>query len=113
MGIMTYLRSFKERRFWKRVAHHAPSFPQAKKDLLLTLLSDKKFPLFLEFLELTISEKLVTFSSIDLLDESRRPDAIRLQQQMRGVYLVIDLVEDLINRSKDIGTSTEEDEKEN
>lgn len=108
------LRRFKEWReahkwasFCKRIQKKS-GFSGEKLDALLALISDKKFPLFLEFLELTISEKLVTFSSIDILNDSRRVDAIKLQQQMRGVMLVADLVRDLIDRSKE----SEEDEKE-
>lgn len=82
-------------------------FKGKRLDDLLSLIGDKRFSLFLEYLELTISEKLIIFSSIDLLDEKQRVNAIKLQQQMRGLSLAADLVEDLIRMSKEFASEKE------
>lgn len=87
-------------------------FTGQRRDDLIAIVSDKKFSLFLEYLELTISDKLVTLSSIDLLDDDMRKQAIKLQHQMRGLQLARDIAEDLVERAKGAASQTnQEDER--
>ena len=79
---------------------------------LVDLVSSENFPLLLEYLELTISENLVMLSSIELLDDERRKDAIKLQNQTRGILFVRDLVEDLKTRSRELVKDAREKEDE-
>lgn len=83
-----------------RLAKGVPELGGEKRDKLVDLVSGENFSIFLEFLELTISENLVTLSTMDMLDDRMRIQAAKLQNQMRGVLLVRDLVEDLITTSR-------------
>lgn len=96
----------------RRLAKNVPEFPSGKLAKLVDLVSGENFLLFLEYLELTISENLVTLSSIDLLDDKMHKSAIKLQNQTRGILIVRDLVEDLINRSKELARESREKEDE-
>lgn len=92
-----------------RLAQGVPEMSLEKRDSLIDLVSQKNFSLFLEYLELTISENLVTLSNMDILDDRMRTQAVRLQNQMRGVLLVRDLVDDLITTSKALAREAEEE----
>ena len=108
--LQKYFRRKKLEKGKRRVAKALQPFEGEKLDRLITLLSGEDFSLFLEYLELTISEKLVMFSSIDLLDDENRKHAIRLQQQLRGMRIVIDVAEELVARSKGLAElETEKD----
>lgn len=96
----------------KKLSRGVPEFGGEKTSRLIDLVSRKDFSLFLEYLELTISENLVTLSSIDLLDDKMRASAVKLQNQTRGVLAVRDLVEDLIYRSRELAKETREKEDE-
>lgn len=52
------------------------------------------------------------FSSIELLDEEQRKMAVKMQNQLRGMRLVIDLAEDLVNQSKALGIKEESTDNE-
>lgn len=111
--LISKLREKRRARNWARHLKKAEKilpFKENRLDDLLSLIGDKRFSLFLEYLELTISEKLIIFSSIDLLDDSQRINAIKLQNQMRGLSLAADLVEDLIRMSKEFATEKENKE---
>lgn len=109
--VWTFLKHFKERKRERKLRKILP-FEGSRRDELLSLLTDKRFLLFLEYLELTISEKLVMFSSIELLDEEQRKMAVKMQNQLRGMRLVIDLAEELVNQSKALGIKEESTDNE-
>ena len=51
-----------------------------------------------------MSEKLTILSSIDLLDDKKRIEAAKLQQQMRGLLMAYDIGEylkELANQEKE------------
>lgn len=70
-----------------------PEFKGDRLDRLMRLVALEDFSLFLEFLGLTVNEKLTILSSIDLLDDKKRIEAAKLQQQMRGLLFVYDIAE--------------------
>lgn len=94
------------------VRKSSSDFGIKKLSKLVDLVSSENFPLLLEYLELTISENLVMLSSIELLDDERRKDAIKLQNQTRGILFVRDLVEDLKTRSRELVQESREKEDE-
>lgn len=111
--LVSKLKEKRRARNWARHLKKAKKiipFEGKRLDDLITLVRDERFSLFLEYLELTISEKLIIFSSIDLLDETQRTNAIKMQNQMRGLSLAADLVEDLIQKSKEFATEKENEE---
>lgn len=85
---------------FKKLVEKISGFEGEKLERLVALFTDKNFSLFLEFLDLTIYENTYILSSIDILDDTRRADAIRYQQQTQGLRLVRSLVEDMINRAQ-------------
>ena len=97
----------------KRLAKGVPELGGEKLAKLVDLVSGENFYIFLEYLELTISENLVTLSNMDVLDERMRIQAAKLQNQMRGVLLVRDLVESLITNSKVLAQEAREKEERN
>lgn len=66
-------------------------FTGSRLDKLLALVNSEDFLLFLEFLGLTVQEKLTILSRIDLLDDKKRIEAAKLQQQMQGLLMVFDI----------------------
>lgn len=89
-------------REWKKARRHKkllksfsklPEFQGEKLDRLLTLVSSEDFLLFLEYLGLTVQEKLTILSRIDLLDDKKRIEAAKLQQQMQGLLMVFDIAD--------------------
>lgn len=84
-----------------------PEFRGARLDRLMTLVNSEDFSLFLEYLGLTVNEKLTILSRIDLLDDKQRIEAAKLQQQMRGLLMVYDIADYL----QDLAKPKEEDNK--
>lgn len=113
-----FLRIFrkrKEKALLRRLTRGIPSgvpFSAGKLAKLTSLVASEDFSIFLEYLELTISENLVMLSTIELLDEDGRKRAVKLQNQTRGILFTRDLVEDLINRSKELAKVSREKEDE-
>ena len=70
-----------------------PEFSGERLDKLLSLIDSEEFLLFLEFLGLTVQEKLTILSRIDLLDDKKRIEAAKLQQQMQGLLMVFDIAD--------------------
>ena len=66
-------------------------------DKLITLVSSEEFLIFLEYLSLTVEEKLTILSNIDLLDERKRIEAAKLQQQTKGLLQIFDIAQYLQN----------------
>ena len=92
-----------------KLARGVPELTLEERDMLIDLVSGKNFFIFLKYLELTISENLVTLSTMDILDDRMRLQAVKLQNQMRGVLLVRDLVDDLITSSRQMAAELEEE----
>ena len=114
---MTLVRRFRE---WKRgrkasqlqakrlkAFKDIPEFRGTRLDRLMNLVHSEDFSLFLEYLGLTVNEKLTILSRIDLLDDKQRIEAAKLQQQMRGLLMVYDIAEYL----QDLVQPKEEDNK--
>lgn len=115
MLVETFQRLFKqrkERRVIKALLKRNLELGAEKLSKLVDLVSSENFSIFLDFLELTISENLVMLSGIELLDDDGRKQAIKLQHQTRGLLQVRHLVEDLINRSKELAREVREKEDE-
>lgn len=108
--VWTCLKAFKgwRRKKARKGLEKILPFEGQRLDDLIALLSDKRFSLFLEYLELTISEKLVMLSSIELLDEEQRKQAVKMQNQMRGIRMVIDFATELVERSKALANEEEQ-----
>ena len=96
--VLTCLKAFKgwRRKKARKGLEKILPFEGQRLDDLLALLSDKRFSLFLEYLELTISEQ--------------RKQAVKMQNQMRGIRMVIDFATELVERSK---TLVDEEEQSN
>lgn len=47
-------------------------------------------------------------SSIELLDEEQRKQAVKMQNQMRGIRMVIDFATELVERSKALANEEEQ-----
>lgn len=77
-----------------------PEFRGERLDKLLTLVRSEEFLLFLEYLGLTVQEKLTILSNIDLLDETQCKKAIRLQLQMQGLMQAYDIANYLVELVK-------------
>lgn len=73
-------------------------FTKTEMENLVGFLRDKRFSLFLEFLELTVSENIFIYSNIDVASDSGRMDAIKQQNYTRGILDVRSLVERLIRQ---------------
>lgn len=104
-----YLRCSKTWRAWKArrrrkalLASFAkiPAFQGERLDRLITLVGSKDFLLFLEYLGLTVNDKLTILSNIDLLDEVQQKRAIRLQLQMQGLMQAYDIADYLASMAK-------------
>jgi hypothetical protein len=76
-------------------------FSKTETEILIGFFRDKRFSLFLEFLELTVSENIFIYSNIDVANESGRMDAIKQQNYTRGILDVRNLVESLIRQETD------------
>lgn len=107
---MIFLNYFKKLRLARKRARqlkafkNIPQFHGARLDHLMSLVNSEDFLLFLEYLGLTVSEKLTILSSIDLLDDKKRIEAAKLQQQMRGLLMAYDIGEylkELANQEKE------------
>ena len=86
-------------------------FSKTEMETLVGLLTDKRFPLFLELLELTVSDKLYIYSSIDISTDEGRVRAIKIQNYTQGVLSVRDLVESLIAQAETQNSHLEEDKE--
>ena len=84
-------------------------FTKTEMETLVGFLSDKRFSLFLEFLELTVSENIFIYSNIDIASDSGRMDAIKQQNYTRGILDVRSLVESLIRQETE---ESEDDSRE-
>ena len=85
-----YHKLFKLKNFLKK-GRKLPLRSDVNMDKVYEIVSDEKFSEFLKFLRLTVEDKYYILTSMDLFDEEKRKEAIRIQYTMRGVILVEDI----------------------
>lgn len=99
-----YHKLFKLKNFLKR-GRKLPLRSDVNMDRVYEIITDEKFSEFLKFLRLTVEDKYYILTSMDLFDEEKRKEAIRIQYTMRGVILVEDIAnalkEEALEQSKE------------
>ena len=96
---MIFLHSFKSWRAARRraalqkILAKGGQIQGQKLDRLINLVNSEDFLIFLEYLALTVEEKLTILSNIDLLDDKKRIEAVKLQQQTKGLNQIFDIAD--------------------